>query len=278
MSHTNSSKLKIGLTGSTGFIGAAFLKQYSQEYDIQLINLRDPDFASKIPGLDGLVHCAGLAHKDNPPPREEYFRVNYDFTKQLVDACILHQVKHFIYLSTFHVNLKNPTSYSESKVAAENYLNSITSQIIISIIRPPMVYGENCKGNFPKLAKLIKLGPILPFKYNENRRSLIYVDNLTGFISHLLKTKTPGTFSPQDEKTVSIQDLAVFISEGYGQKKLLIAPPKFFLKLLKKFVPTIYDRLYNDLFVDPAINFQQTGYSPLVATDVAIKRTVQHFN
>lgn len=277
MSATNSGKLKVGLTGYTGFIGAAFLKQFSHAYDIQLINLRDSTYLSLIPGLDAVVHCAGLAHKDDPPPKEEYFRVNYDYTKILVDACITHQVNQFVFLSTFHVNLKNPTSYSESKVAAENYLNSVTSQIHISIIRPPMVYGEGCKGNFPKLVKLIKLSPILPFKYKENRRSLIYIENLTGFISHLLNKKITGTFSPQDQKTVSIYDLALFISKAYEQKKILISPPKFLLILLKKFMPTIYDRLYNDLYIDPSINLQQTGYNPLTATDVAIKRTVIHF-
>lgn len=278
MSATNSGKLKVGLTGYTGFIGAAFYKQFSNEYDIQLINLRDSTYLSLIPGLDALVHCAGLAHQDDPPPKKEYFRVNYEYTKKLVDACILHQVKQFIYLSTFHVNLKNPTSYSESKVAAENYLNSVTAQINVSIIRPPMVYGEGCKGNFPKLVKLIKFSPILPFKYTENRRSLIYIENLTGFISHLLNKKIAGTFSPQDQKTVSIYDLTLAISKGLHQKKFLISPPKSCLNLIQKLVPNIYDRLFNDLYVDPAINTQQTGYQPPVSTETGITKTVQALN
>lgn len=275
MSATNSRRLKVGLTGYTGFIGASFLKQYENIYDIVLINLRDSTYLDQVPGLDALVHSAGLAHQDDPPPREEYFRVNFEYSKKLVDACILHQVKQFVYLSTFHVNLKNPTSYSESKVAAENYLNSVASEISVSIIRPPMVYGEGCKGNFPKLVKLIKLSPILPFKYTENRRSLIYVENLTGFISHLLNKKMAGTFSPQDQKTVSIYDLTLAISKGLHQKKLLISPPKFCLNLIQKLAPNIYDRLFNDLYVDPVINTQQTGYTPPISTEVGIARTVR---
>jgi nucleoside-diphosphate-sugar epimerase len=275
MPPSNISKLKVGLTGSTGFIGAAFLKQYSETYDIRPINLRNPNFISQIPDLDGLVHCAGLAHQDNPPPKETYFEVNYDFTKKLVDACIIHQVKQFIFLSTFHVNLKNPTSYSESKLAAETYLNSVSSQISISIIRPPMVYGEGCKGNFPKLVKLMKLSLILPFNYKKNRRSLIYVENLTGFISHLLNQNIAGTFSPQDEKTVSIYDLALYISEGLKQKKILIAFPEWILKFIQKIVPTIYDRLFDDLYVEPAINVEKTGYTPQIPTQIGIHKTVQ---
>lgn len=272
-----SQKLKVGLTGYTGFIGSAFLKKYSDTYNIRLINLRDPEFLSQIAGLDTLVHCAGLAHQDNPPAKEVYFEVNYGFTKTLVDECILRQVKQFIYLSTFHVNLEKPTSYSESKVAAENYLNSVTSKISVSIIRPPMVYGAGCKGNFPKLVKLIKLSPVLPFKYTKNRRSIIYIENLTGFISYIINKKIAGSFTPQDERTVSVHDLARFISACFDQKKVLLAPPQFFLSVLKTLAPNICDRLYDDLFVDPQINLLATGYTPLVPTEIAIQKTVQSF-
>lgn len=47
------------------------------------------------------------------------------------------------------------------------------------IIRTPMVYGPNCKGNFPKLKKLAQISPIFPDI--ENQRSMIYIDNLCEF-------------------------------------------------------------------------------------------------
>ena len=277
MSVINTRKLKMGLTGSTGFIGGAFLKEFANDYDIVTINLRDPDFLARMTGLDAFVHCAGLAHLNNPLPREEYFKVNFEFTKKLVDACIHHHTKQFIYISTLHVNLKNPTFYSESKLAAENYLKSMESQITVSIIRPPMVYGENCKGNFPILAKVIQLSPWLPFNYTNNRRSIIYILNLTGFISHLLRLNISGTFTPQDAKTVSTYELACYILKGFGQKKPVFKPTRLFLFLLKKTFPIVYDRLYSDLFLEPEINVENTGYHPPFSTALAIEKTVQSF-
>ena len=39
--------------------------------------------------------------------------------------------------------------------------------------------GDNCKGNYPKLASLTKLTPIFPGI--KNKRSMIYIENLCEF-------------------------------------------------------------------------------------------------
>ena len=41
-----------------------------------------------------------------------------------------------------------------------------------------MVYGKGVKGNMESLIKLIKKSPILPFKYDKNKRSLVNINNL----------------------------------------------------------------------------------------------------
>jgi len=274
MPFTNTSKLKVGLTGYTGFIGKAFLDKYSHDYDIVLLNLRSDSYVSQLQNIDTVVHCAGLAHQPSNTTKEHYFQVNYELTKKLADQCVLAQVKHFIYLSTFNITLNNPTFYSESKIAAENYLNSLNSQIQISIVRPPMVYGENCKGKFPKLVKLIKTFPILPFNYDENRRSVIYIGNLTRFIQYLIDKKISGSFYPQDEKTVSLYELSNSISEALGKKKFFFKPPSLFLLLLRKMMRNTYDGLYGNMYVDPEVNCHLTGFQPATSTKEAIKKTV----
>lgn len=42
----------------------------------------------------------------------------------------------------------------------------------IAILRPPMVYGKGCKGNYSRLAKLAVKLPIFPNV--DNKRSMIY--------------------------------------------------------------------------------------------------------
>ena len=277
MSVTSSSpKIKIGLTGGTGFIGSAFLKQYADKYDIVLLNLRNDSYISQLKNLEAVVHCAGLAHQPGNLPKEQYFQVNYELTKKLANECVSHQVKQFIFLSTFHVKLTTQTFYSESKIAAEEYLQSLSSKILISIIRPPMVYGENCKGKFPELVQLVRLSPILPFKFTENLRSIVYIENLTQFIEHIIFHKTTGKFYPQDEKPVSIYELVLFIAKGLNQKKFIFRPMPLFLKILKACLPNTYERLYGNMFIDPKTNYELTGFKPLVSTQEAIAKTIRN--
>ena len=48
-----------------------------------------------------------------------------------------------------------------------------------------MIYGKGCKGNYQKLAKLARITPIFPDI--ENKRSMIYIDNLSEFIKKLIE-------------------------------------------------------------------------------------------
>ena len=57
---------------------------------------------------------------------------------------------------------------------------------------PPMVYGENCKGNYPRLARLAVLTPIFP--KIDNKRSMIYIDNLSEFVRLLIDDCSSGLF------------------------------------------------------------------------------------
>ena len=47
---------------------------------------------------------------------------------------------------------------------------------LLSIIRPPMVYGPDCPGNFSRLRRLAGMTPVFPKLHNQ--RSMIYIENL----------------------------------------------------------------------------------------------------
>ncbi|NCN95802.1 MAG: NAD-dependent epimerase/dehydratase family protein [Bdellovibrionales bacterium] len=204
------SATKVLLTGSSGFIGRHFISDFKRHYDIRTTNLRALD-PSQIDFLEieTVVHCAGLAHQmDRSPPEEEYFEVNCNLSVKLAKAAKEAGVLHFIYFSTSHVfgdsgtlSLTNPPlspasschptdGYGKSKLAAEKELLSLSSKsFTVSIVRPPLVYGRGAKGNIPRLGKLIQRIPILPLGYGKNRRSLIYIGNLTAFIDTLIRKK-----------------------------------------------------------------------------------------
>lgn len=82
--------------------------------------------------------------------------------------------------------------YGESKLESEEILKKMeTENFIVAIIRPPMVYGKGVKGN---MEKLIKFSPILPFKYDKNKRSLVNIDNLLYLTYLVINKQAKGIF------------------------------------------------------------------------------------
>ena len=66
----------------------------------------------------------------------------------------------------------------------------------MAVVRPPMVYGSGCKGNYQTLRKFALSTPIFP-KY-KNERSMIYVGNLAEFIKLVVDNDADGLFLPQN--------------------------------------------------------------------------------
>ncbi len=67
-----------------------------------------------------------------------------------------------------------------SKAAEESGLTNLAqnSDMSITVIRPPLVYGAGAKGNFKLLTRAVKLGVPLPFSSINNRRAFLAVENL----------------------------------------------------------------------------------------------------
>src|SRR5699024_11866831 len=49
------------------------------------------------------------------------------------------------------------SNYGKSKLEAENLIQPLENKNFkVAIIRPPMIYGKDCKGNYQRLAKIAK--------------------------------------------------------------------------------------------------------------------------
>ena len=78
-----------------------------------------------------------------------------------------------------------------------------------------MVYGKDCKGNFPKLVRLVRMLPVFP-EY-PNRRAMIHIDNLCVFLDNLVRAGSSGTFFPQNAAPVCTSDAARHIAQALGK-------------------------------------------------------------
>lgn len=285
------------LSGATGFVGQHFIEDFSDVYDIKTISLRKTSIQDlDLNGIDCVVHCAALVHQMNGAPSSEYFRVNTEITSSFANAAQKAGVKHFIFLSTSHVygdagncndhkltyneqSFCNPTDpYGQSKLAAEEKILSMQSaQFAVSVLRPPLVYGRGAKGNLINLCKLIEKSPALPFNFKKNRRSIVYVKNLTYFIHLTIESKKSGIFLPQDETTLSIYELTNLLGKNIKTRLYLFELPKTIYNLLLIIFPKIMIRLYGTLAFDSTTSNLAVSYHPKYSTNDGLKEMAKHY-
>lgn len=263
---------KILVTGVNSYIGKSFQKwvsQYPDKYSVDAISVRDDRWKeSSFIGYDVIFHTAAIVHvKENET--DKYFKVNRDLTVELAMKAKKEGVKQFIFLSSMGVYGTETgyitkdtkpvpkTPYAQSKYEAEQLLLEISSgDFNVAILRPPIVYGRGCPGNYVRLAKLAIMLPIFPDI--ENERSMIYIDNLSEFIRLLIDNRGEGLFFPQNNDYVNTSKLVRIIAKVQGKEiktlKMFNWAVTFGLKFSgnsrKMFGSFVYDKGMSGIFLN----------------------------
>lgn len=224
---------RILVTGAGSYIGrafAAYMGQFPGEYRVDAISLRKEAWkTADFSQYDVVLHAAGLAHiresRENGPL---YYKINRDLTAETAEKARAEGVGQFIFLSSMSVygmeegvitpdTVPRPSSsYGKSKLEAEELLWTMrTEGFSVAILRPPMVYGQSCKGNFQTLVKLAGVLPACPAY--ENRRSAISIENLCAFLQRTIDGSWEGIFCPQDQEYFCTCRMICRIAEERGR-------------------------------------------------------------
>ncbi|MCA0150372.1 NAD-dependent epimerase/dehydratase family protein [Rossellomorea vietnamensis] len=222
---------KILVTGANSYIGTSFetwVSQYPDKYSVERISLRDDLWKEvSFKDYDVVFHTAAIVHvKEND--ESEYYRVNTDLTIEIAQKAKREAVQQFIFLSTMgvygtetgYITKETPptpkTPYAKSKYEAEKALSEMhSSDFNIAILRPPIVYGKGCPGNYRKLANMAIKLPFFPRV--ENERSMIYIDHLSEFIRLIIEKRIGGILFPQNKEYVNTTKLVRHVSAAYNK-------------------------------------------------------------
>jgi nucleoside-diphosphate-sugar epimerase len=196
------------------------------------------DWSTALAGAETVVHLAARVHVASGQDRR-FREINVDATLRLAEAAARARVRRLIFLSSVKAEGGNEGGdgdpYSRSKAEAERLLGEACgrSGLECVILRPPLVYGPRVRANFLRLMRLVDSGIPLPLASVANRRSLLYLGNLTDAINLCIAhpQAAGGTFSVSDGEDVSTPELVARIARALGRPARLFPFPVALLRL-----------------------------------------------
>jgi len=229
---------KVLITGANSYVGTNIEKWLLKTPEEFLVDTADTfdnkwkeyDFSE----YDVVFHVAGIAHVDPKPEMAPlYYKVNRDLTIEIAKHAKEKGVKQFVFMSSgivYHAsksmkgNVMTPETkpnpndfYGDSKLQAENGLLELAAPSFkIAILRPPMIYGPNCKGNFLRLGWLATKTPVFPNWHNQ--RSMLYIDNLAEFVKQIILREKEGFFYPQNKEYSDTVEIVRYFAKKYNKK------------------------------------------------------------
>jgi nucleoside-diphosphate-sugar epimerase len=260
------------ITGARSYIGESFkvfLEQWPDEYTVDVIGTKGLEPKPEMfENIDAIFCVAGIAHiKETAENRHLYFDVNRDLVVSIAKAAKAAGVKQFILLSSMSVYglevgriVKDMephpvTAYGESKLQADEEIKKIEDEnFVFTCLRPPMVYGKNCTGNYQSLRKFALKSPIFP-NY-KNQRSMIYIGNLCEFVKECIEEKKRGLFFPQNAEYTNTSEMVRAIAEAHGKK---IGLTKAFNWAIKIAPMDVVKKVFGSLTYEPVDTVNKYG-------------------
>lgn len=271
-----SRKKKVLIIGFSSYIGCAlydYLSLYPDCYEIERLQARGlKPSADMFKGYDVIFDAAGIAHiKETEENRELYYDVNRDLTIKIAEAAKQAGVQQFVLLSSMsvygktigHITKATPSTpnnaYGDSKLQADKViLNMANESFKVAVLRPPMVYGKNCKGNYQTLRKFAMKSPV--FLQCKNERSMIYIGNLCEFVKCLIDKEDAGIFFPQNKEYVNTSAMVRSVAGQHNKKIIMLRGLNPIIKIAPiNFVKKVFGSLtYEKVDLIGKYNFQES--------------------
>lgn len=274
---------KILITGANSYIGISVenhLKQWPERYGVDTVDMIGDGWREQtFRGYDAVFHVAGLVHmekaKNDPQQAALYEKVNTRLAVETAEKAKAEGVKQFVFMSSASVygiaapmgkvvmitkdTPLNPVdNYGISKAKAEEGLQALAGENFkLAVLRPPMIYGKGCKGNYVTLAKLAKKLPVFPWV--ENQRSMLYMENLAEFVRLVIDDEAEGIFCPQNNEYTNTCDMVNQIAHANGKGILMIKGFGWALKLLRPLTAMV-DKAFGSLCYDFALSNYPRDY------------------
>ena len=289
---------RILITGANSYIGTSFedyiSKYYADRYTVDTVDMMNASWLKKdFSCYDVVYHVAGIAHSDSGKISEEkkklYYQVNAELSIETAKKAKSNGVKQFIFMSSSIVYGDSapigkskvitrdtpvlPTNvYGNSKVRAEKGIKLLADDSFkVVILRPPMIYGKGCKGNYPQLSKFANRLPFFPNVKNE--RSMLFVGNLVEFVRLIIENEESGVFFPQNAQYTITSEMVKAIAAAHGKKIHLVKGFTWMLKIMSQLTGVV-NKAFGNLSYEMSLSDYKDNYR-LYSFEESINKTEQ---
>ena len=249
---------RILIIGKRSYVGVSlktWLEKFPANYKVAIVSSKNYEWKKAFSEkFDVVIDLAGVAHinniKDNM--KDVFYSVNRDLSIEIAKWSKDHGIHHFIFFSSMNVygdycgtitdiEKTCPSGfYGDSKLQGDIGIRNLEdSEFLVSVLRPPFIYGKQCTGNYNIISSIAKKVPIFPLL--RNKKSMIYIDNLCEFVRLIIDNKERGIFIPQNRELVSTVDLVREIARVNGKRvcftgafNWLLRPASKKIRMLKK--------------------------------------------
>jgi GlcNAc-P-P-Und epimerase len=198
-------------------------------------DVRDKDsLRAGLQGCDAILNLAA-AHRDDVRPVQLYHDVNVTGAQNICDIAHELGITRLFFTSSVAIygmpdsvpdenspaNPFNP--YGETKWVAEQVYRRWADQDTarqLEIIRPTVVFGPGNRGNVYNLLAQIARGRFIMIGNGQNRKSMAYVENVSGFLCHLIQQPVKaGTriYNYVDKPDFTMNDLVQSVRTALGR-------------------------------------------------------------
>ena len=270
---------RVLITGANSYVGTnveKWLKKTPNEFEVDTVSTFDNEWKkADFSKYDVVFHVAGIAHVDAKKKMEPLYRkVNTGLTLEVARWAKEHGVKQFIFMSSgivfkesksLKANIVTPETepnpngfYGDSKLQAEIGLNELADNSFkVAILRPPMIYGPNCKGNFMRLAKLGTITPIFPAFHN--KRSMLYIDNLAEFVKQIIIREKNGIYYPQNKELADTVEIVKAFADQSNHKIHIWKWLNIFVYIGSPFINSL-NKMFADFYYVPEMSKYDFNY------------------
>ncbi len=233
--------MKVFLTGSTGFLGQIILQNLSTNYAITTLGRTNTNIicnlATQIPLLpktELVIHAAGKAHivPKTLAEKQDFFDVNVTGLQNLLTALEKNPPKAIVFISSVAVyglnqgllidenaplNAQDP--YGLSKIQAEQIMQEWCSKkkVTCTILRLPLLVGENPPGNLGAMIKGIKKGYYFNIAGGYAKKSMV----MASCVAKAIEKVAPigGIYNLTDGYHPNFKELSLNISKQLNKKQ-----------------------------------------------------------